>query len=201
MKRALFLMYGQPEGGMTNVDRQLGNTGLVDFADLYELDALALPDYAAVFVSMHVDQRYLATHADMIDRYLRQGGTVVANGHIAYPFLRDLTAFTPLRDYNVDDLRVKRQTPHPVWDGVAELELTFRRGVAGFYGRGGHQPPAGATVVHTIGARGLTVDFAYPVGRGRVLFHGGNDLWQFGNAKDTTARIVPQLFEWIYAKG
>lgn len=201
MKRSLFLMYGQPEGGMTTVDRQLGNTGLVQFSDLYDLDALALQDYAAILVSMHVDQRFLATRADVLDHYLRQGGTVVANGHIAYPFLRDLTAFRPLRDYNVDDLTVKRRVPHPVWDGVVEIELTFRRGVAGFYGRGGHQPPAGATVVHTIGARELAVDFTYQVGRGRVLFHGGNDLWQYASAKDTTARIVPQLFEWIYPKG
>jgi hypothetical protein len=108
-----------------------------------------------------------------------------------------LSPFRPLRDYRVEDLVVRRETPHPVWEGVAEDELTFRRGVAGFYGRGWHEPPAGATVIHTIGADRHPVDFVYPLGAGRVLFHGGNSLWQEARASDTTERIVPQLIDWL----
>ena len=44
------------------------------------------------------------------------------------------------------------------------------------------------------------MDFVYRVGAGRVLFHGGNDLWQYAGATDTTGRIVPQLLDWLFLK-
>jgi hypothetical protein len=194
MSKVLFLTFGQTDGVLAD---KFAVPDRIGFADLYDLDRLRLEDYTAVLISMHVDQRFLAKHAERIDLYVRRGGTMVANGHMAYPFLRDVALFHPLHGYRLEDLTVRRQTAHSVWEGVAEAELTFRRGVAGFYGRGWHQPPAGATVIHVLGDRELPLDFTYRLGAGRVLFHGGNDLWQYANAADTTARIVPQLFTWI----
>ena len=194
MRNVLFPTFGQMEETLAD---QFAASDRVVLADLYEVDALQLEDYTALLISMHIDQRFLAERAGRIDCYIRSGGTLVANGHVAYPFLRDVSLFQPLQDHGVADLAVRRQASHPVWDGVAEAELTFRRGVAGFYGRGWHQPPAGATVIHTLGDRKLPLDFTYRLGCGRVLFHGGNDLWQYAQATDSTARIVPQLFTWI----
>ena len=109
-----------------------------------------------------------------------------------------LAPFQPLRDYRVQDLMVRREAAHSVWDGVVEDELTFRRGVAGFYGRGWHQPPDGATVIHSIGTGRHPVDFVDRVGAGRVRFHGGTALWPDAGATDTTGRIVPQLLDWLF---
>ena len=95
----------------------------------------------------------------------------------------------------VEDLDVRRAAPHPVWDGVAVEDLTSRRGVVGFYARGWHAPPEGARILHTIGPAELPVDFVYRVGAGRVLFHGGNDLWTFA-ANTSTRRLTPQLLAW-----
>jgi hypothetical protein len=198
--RVLFLTCGLPEGAMIKIARRPENSERIALADLYSLDTLSIAAFKAILVSMHADQRFLAMHADRLDRYLRHGGTIVANGHIAYPFLNDMAPFRAIEGYRLDDLMVKRETFHPIWNGVAEAELTFRRGVAGFYGRGWHQPPSGATIIHTIGRRRLPLDFIYPVGSGRVLFHGGNDLWQYVDAIDTTGRIVPQLFDWMLPK-
>lgn len=175
--------------------------GMADIVpiDLYAMDEAELHEHAAILVSMHVDQRHLAGRAERLDAYLRDGGTVVANGHHAYPFLRDLASFQPIPNARLRDLAIRRVSDHPVWDGVAVKELTFRKGVAGFYGRGWHEAPPGATVIHAIGGGRRPVDLLYPVGAGRVLFHGGNDLWQYAGAGDTTARIVPQLLAWLVA--
>ena len=147
--------------------------------DIYSLDTQPLEEFSALLIGMHVDQRFLAARGRRLDQFLERGNTVIVSGQIAHPFLRGLAPFQPLRDYRVQDLMVRREAAHPVWDGVVEDELTFRRGVAGFYGRGWHQPPEGATVIHSIGADRHPVDFVYRVGAGRVLFHGGNDLWQY----------------------
>ena len=111
--------------------------------DIYSLDTQPLEEFSALLIGMHVDQRFLAARGRRLDQFLEQGNTVIVSGQIAHPFLRGLAPFQPLRGYRVQDLMVRREASHPVWDGVVEDELTFRRGVAGFYGRGWHQPPEG----------------------------------------------------------
>lgn len=200
MKKALFLSCGRSDGTFAKMVRLAEGADKIQSADIYSFDTQSLEEFSALLISMHVDQRFLAARAGRLDRFVEDGGTVSVNGQIAYPFLIGLTLFHPLRDYRVQDLNVRREVTHPVWEGVEEDQLTFRRGVAGFYGRGWHQPPDGAIVIHSIGADRHPVDFVYQVGKGRVLFHGGNDLWQYAGASDTTGRIVPQLLEWLLPK-
>jgi hypothetical protein len=198
--KALLLTCGRSEGAFAQMARVSGVAARIMPVDIYSLDTQPLEEFRALLIGMHVDQRFLAARGRRLDQFLERGNTVTVSGQIAHPFLRGLAPFQPLRDYRVPDLMVRREAAHPVWDGVVEDELTFRRGVAGFYGRGWHQPPDGATVIHSIGADRRPVDFVYRVGAGRVLFHGGNDLWQYAGATDTTGRIVPQLLDWLFPK-
>ena len=200
MKNALFLTCGRSEDAFSRIPRLPGRADRITRADIYSLDTQRLEEFGALLISMHADQRFLSARANRLNRFLESGGTITVNGQIAYPFLAGLARFQPLRDRRAQELTVRREAAHPVWEGVAEEELTFRRGVAGFYGRGWHQPPEGATVIHSIGADRHPLDFVYQVGSGRVLFHGGNDLWQYAGANDTTSRIVPQLLDWLFAK-
>lgn len=199
MRPALFFSFGHPDGAMQQIAARPDVHGRIVIRDLYGFDETDLDDCHALLIGMHVDQRYLADRADRIAAFAQGGGTIVANGHMAYPFLPGLGLFQPLTDYALKDLVVSRVNPHPVWDGVDEQDLTFRRGVAGFYGRGWHEPPETATVINAIGASRRPVDFIYPVGEGRVLVHGGNDLWSFGGG-DTTARLLPQFLAWLFAE-
>ena len=41
------------------------------------------------------------------------------------------------------------------------------------------------------------VDYDYPLGAGRVLVHGGNDLLQFATAARGTQRLRTQLVRWL----
>lgn len=164
--------------------------------DLYDLPDVPLERFSSLLISMHCDQRFLAGRAGQIAAFLDGGGTVVANGHFAYPFLPGMTGFHAIPGYRLEDIALLRVADHPVWEGVSTHDLTFRRGVAGFYARVWHAAPIGASVIHALGRADRPVDFVYPVGRGRILFHGGNDLWQFGG-DCSTARIVPQLMRWL----
>jgi hypothetical protein len=198
MKPALALSYGFPDGAMAKLAAHPHAQGRIASEDIYGLERLDLKGYSALLISMHLDQRYLASRAAQIESFLWDGGTVIANGHLAYPFLPGMTGFHALQDYGLRDLAVKRLVDHPIWEGVSENDLTFRRGVAGFYGRAWHDPPQRAVVVHALGIPDRPVDFIYPVGKGCVLFHGGNDLWQYGGS-DSAGRILPQLLRWMFA--
>ena len=196
MASVLALTCGHPDGSLAQL-ASVDEGGELLLADEYELDALPLEQSRALLISMHADQRHLAARKDRLDAFVRGGGTIVANGHVAYDFLDGLAPFQAIENYRLADLMVNSEMPHPVWAGVVAQELTFRRGVAGFYGRGWHRPPDGATVLNSLGASRRPLDFTYSLGAGRVLFHGGNDLWQYASGSDSTKRIAPQLLHWL----
>ncbi|MGO3741743.1 hypothetical protein [Kerstersia sp.] len=160
---------------------------------------------AARLASLHVllipanaDQRFLMTLQPQLEQWLLAGGTMVINGHVAYPFLRWLLPFEVQPCPGLAGLQVARAAPHPVFDGVDPAHLTYRRGVAGFYARGANPPPPGALVLNTLGPGQQPIDWLLVLpGGGRLLVHSGNDLWMYANGQDSAARIVPQLFDWL----
>lgn len=177
--------------------RRPAASGRVDAVDQYRLRDTAIGDYAALLVSMHLDQRHFAGLAPLLAAYLGEGGTVVFNGHLAYPWLPALRPFVPVVQDGLDALRVHRLADHPVLDGVAEDDLTFRQGVAGFYGRGHNPPPPGALPLTGVGRERVPVDWEWrPPGGGRILMHAGSDLWMYDDDPTTAARITPQLIDW-----
>ena len=66
--------------------------------------------------------------------------------------------------------------------GLSENDLTFVVGSRVLRARLA-RAPQDAIVVHALGIpTGRSISFI-AVGEGRVLFHGGNDLWQFSGAE------------------
>lgn len=165
---------------------------------VYDLAAQDLATCGALLVSGHIDQRALATRSGQLSRFLDGGGILVFNGHVAYPFLPELAPFVPVPGYGLDLLQIRRVAPHPVFDGVAEQDLTYRRGVAGFYGRGHNPPPPGATVLHRLSGHDAPLDWVWQRPAGGTLFmHGGNNLWMYVEDTTSAARIAPQLLDWL----
>lgn len=159
----------------------------------------ALRDVNAVLIPMHADQRHLATLQPVLERFLATGGTVVVCGQIAHPFLRDLRPFVPLAPMSRAELAVRIETDHPIWAGIEPRDLTFRRGVAGFYGRGENPPAPGASILTTVGRGRMALDWlSERLEGGRLLVHGGNDLWSFADDDSTAARLAPQLLAWLH---
>lgn len=163
----------------------------------YALHETDLAGVRAILLPAHLDQIYLGEIAPVIEAFLDRGGRLVFNGHVARPMLPEFRTFVPLASRRLDDLRVARLADHPVFEGVAADDLTFRRGVAGFYARGHNPPPEGATPLNGVGPDRVPCDWVYARPRGgEILMHAGNDLWMYVDATDTTGRIVPQLMAW-----
>ena len=157
MKPALALSYGFPDGAMATLASHPDAVGRITVHDLYGLPALDLNQLRRI-ADQHAQRSALSRNAraHRSRTIWQQGGTVVANGHFAYPFLPRMTGFHAIDDYNIEDIAVRRLVDHPIWAGVSENDLTFRRGVAGFYGRAWHEPPR---------ARPLFMLWARPTGR------------------------------------
>jgi hypothetical protein len=128
-----------PEGGEWS-DR-------VERLDCYALGSTNLTRYAALIITPSVDQEYLARTRHMISSYLDGGGVVVFGGHLNGGWLPGASAFIPLANRSLAGYRVAEVADHPIFRGKQPDELTFRRGVAGFFARGHHPIPAGAEVL------------------------------------------------------
>lgn len=195
---ALLLDCEQTEGGLNILMKRPDLGSRLDVVNLYDLERTDLSGYRGLLIGLHADQRYLAGRRAQIEDYLAKGGTVVFCGHVAYPILPELKPYRPIRDYRVEDLEVSRVGEHPVWEGVDTRDLTWRRGVAGFYGRGFNPPPEGARVIHGLGPNRHPVDFeCRPAAGGRLLVHAGADLWGYLEGDSSAARIGPQMLDWL----
>lgn len=200
MANCLFLKPIKGAGG--DLPSIMGFVSDAEEVDHYELGTVDLGRYRALLLPSHLDQRYFGGITPVITRFLDGGGTLVFNGHVAWPMLPEFRPFEPLPKLDLENLQIHRLIDHPVFEGVEVDDLTFRRGVAGFYARGHNPPPEGAVAINGVGPQRLPCDWVYerPAG-GRILMHAGNDLWMYAGATDTSAARIPwQLCAWAAAK-
>jgi len=179
-------------------DHRLGPA--VRAVDCYALGPQHLATASAILIGTHCDQLALEARRPLLDAFVAGGGRAAVCGQVTRRFLAGLEPMRWLEDYGPEDLQVRRMAEHPVWTGVQPEHLTFRRGVAGFYGRA-YLPsvPDGALVIHALGDADRPLDAVYDHGKGAVLVHGGNDLWGYLHAPDTAARMTAQLLDWVGA--
>lgn len=170
----------------------------VERRDQYELQQLNLADYQAVMISMMADQRYLQKCSEQLNSFLQNGGCIVLNGHVALPFLDELTPFEVIPQPSLDDFLLQQQNSHPVFAGIDVGGLNMRRGVAGFWGRGANPPPSEAQVLNTLQQGKVPVDWVYHLENGgRLLVHSGNDMWVTSEDDAVNHKMFVQLLDWI----
>lgn len=164
--------------------------------DVYELASTDLGPFVGLIIGGSADQEFLLRNKGVIDGFLDDGKTLVFSGHLFREWLPGCGLFVPKAIDSVDDYRVTLEDDHPVFEGVDPEDLTFRRGVAGFFARGHHPPPAGAQILARLDGGEPIVYVDRSTTNGVILAHSGNDLLGFADG-GTAARIVPQLVEWI----
>jgi hypothetical protein len=121
--------------------------GRLERIDCYTLGSTDLARYAGLIVTSSVDQEYLTRMRHVIRNYLGGGGVVIFGGHLNGDWLPGASRFVPLANRSLAAYRVMQVANHPIFRGKQRDELTFRRGVAGFFARGHHPLPVGAEVL------------------------------------------------------
>jgi hypothetical protein len=166
--------------------------------EMYALADTTFERAAAILIGFTADQYELQRLSTRLEDYLARGGAVFACGHVAHPWLSLLRPFEPLSPMSVEAMRVRVDASHPLYTNVDANDLTFRRGVAGFYGRGANPPPPSARVVATLGGGSVPLDWEILVGAGRLYVHAGLDPWNYTLTTDGSARrLAPQVLDWV----
>lgn len=182
---------------------------VVEPLDMYELPEADLSRYIALIITGNVDQELFYRERRLIRNFLDSGKVLVFSGHLLHPWLPGAGTFVPKGINSFQDYRIQIVNPHPIFEGVREEELTFRRGVAGFFARGHNPPPEGAEVLLQLAGGEPIVYIDRVSTRGVILAHSGYDLLGFGIDKlysdgaprTTTSCIAPRLLAWIREEG
>lgn len=165
--------------------------------DQYALPETDLDRYAGIVVSSQADQEYLLGYAERIRGFLETGRVLVFSGHLCTPWLPGAAAFREKEIDGPEDYHVAEVRDHPVFEGVRAEDLTYQKGVAGFFARGHHPPPPGAEVLVRLEGGEPVVYVDEATTRGTMLVHSGNDLIGFGRRDSTAARIPGQMIDWM----
>jgi hypothetical protein len=163
----------------------------VALVDCYTLAQIDLTRYAGILVGPSVDQEFLSRHRDIIAGYLHRGGVVVFGGHLHRDWLPGAQAFVPLPNPSLAGYRVSQVADHPIFAGLAPDDLTFRRGVAGFFARGHHPPPEGAEILTRLGGGEPATYLDRSSTNGTIVVQATSDL---------LSQVGGQLVDWILAE-
>ncbi|MEM0937111.1 MAG: hypothetical protein AAGJ91_14560 [Pseudomonadota bacterium] len=170
---------------------------LTSIVDQYDLDAVVLEGAQGVLLSQHLDERHLGEHAALLRGFLERGGAVVLNGPVARPYLDPPGAYTPLAATGARDWLLEIGAAHPIMTGVRAEELSYRRGVIGFWARGFFAPPEQAVVLTRFAASGHAADYVWTnAAGGRLFVHPGNDIWGYSGDGTTAAPIFARVLDW-----
>lgn len=172
----------------------------LDIVDVYDLPGLNLDRYAGIVVEAMVDQEFLLRHRRVIASFLHDGGVVVWSGQLFRPWLPGCGLFAATEISSHRDYAIEVVAPHPVFAGVDPDDLTFRRGVAGFFARGHHPPPPAAEVLLTLAGGAPVVYVDRETTTGTVLAHAGSALLGWADRSSSAGRIGPQLLDWMTAE-
>ncbi|MGG2200007.1 phosphate starvation-inducible protein PhoH [Paenibacillus validus] len=168
--------------------------------DQYKLAETDLAPYPCLVIDAFADQEWLYRQRDLIRRFLDQGKLLIFCGHLFRDWLPGGSLFVPRTIRSHLDYTVLFHKPHPIFTGLTSEELTYNKGVAGFFARGHNPPPPGAEVLLTLpGGEGITYIDRMSTG-GTILAHAGNSLFTYGPPESKPERIGSQLRAWARAE-
>ncbi len=197
MKNILFLDPGHAFGLENRTSPfMLENFTMIDQYAFAETD---LTPFKAIVVHDFIDQLYMEKHKEKIAAFLNAGKIVVWAGHLVTPWLPGCAIFTPKEIKNHADYEISIVKEHPVFEGVNPDEMTYNKGVAGFFARGSHTPvPAGSEVLLSLPEDTPITYIDRTTTKGTIFVHAGRDLFAQRMQSKTTDRISTQLLQWIH---
>lgn len=170
----------------------------IEVIDLYNIEKTDLTHFLGLIIPGTIDQEFLYLKRQIIKEFLDSKKVIVFNGHLFLSWLPNTFNFVPKKIKNFKDYYIKIIKDHPIFEGVSENDLIFRKGVAGFFARGHHPAPKGSEILITFdtGEPVLYIDRKSTMGT--ILIHSGNDLLGYASEENSSRRIAYQLIKWMF---
>ncbi|WP_010651316.1 hypothetical protein [Oceanobacillus massiliensis] len=197
LKPILFLDPGHAFGLGNRTDPFIQDN--FELIDQYRLAETDLSLFKCIVIHDFIDQEYLYTYRSIITDFLAEGKIIIFTGQLFKAWLPGCSSFTPRDIQSYKDYQVLIAKDHPIFAGVHPDDMTFKKGIAGFFARGTHAPvPAHAEILLTFRDEMPITYIDRNTTNGTILCHSGRDLFAFRNQNKSTDRIIGQLLQWIH---
>ena len=185
--------FGKPQSHLLDPNYQ----DLFTHIDIYDLPDYDLTVHKCLVIAGLVDQEFLYKQKEQIRHFLDQKKLLVFCGNLFRPWLPGGSNFVPKTIRHYTDYQVLIHQPHPIFAGVHPDDMTYNKGVAGFFARGHHPTPPGAEVLLTLAGGEPITYIDRNSTRGTILVHSGGDLFGYFFPGKSTGRIAIQLIDWV----
>lgn len=170
----------------------------VSVLDMYDLPYYDLSLHKFLIVDGFVDQELMYRQREQIRRFLDVGNILVFGGNLFRHWIPGASLFVPKTIRHFRDYSVRIHHPHPIFEGVDEDDLTYNKGVAGFFARGHHPVPPHAEILLTFVSGEPITYIDRTSTRGTILVHSGSNLLSYSARTNSAGRIGVQLRKWLY---
>lgn len=157
--------------------------------DFTEFDVIIVPNFA--------DQENLYMHKNVIENFLKEKKIVVFFGHLFRSWLPGSSLFMPEKVNHFSDYNLYSENNSPIFIGVMTEDMTFKKGVAGFFARG-HYHADERCEIHLVFKSGNVCAYADRHSTaGTIFVHGGRSLLGYHSEGSTTDLIRQQFIGWL----
>lgn len=170
----------------------------VTFIDQYEIQTADLSDFNVLVVTDFIDQEHLYKHKEVIESFLNDGKIVVVNTHMFRPWIPGVGLFMPKEIRKHSDYVMEAAHNNTFYRGVDMQELTYRKGVSGFYARGSHpvvNKNAEIVLQFTDGTPIVFIDRDST--KGTVVAGACRDFFTYATGQNSTQLIAPQFLAFL----
>ncbi|QKS48935.1 phosphate starvation-inducible protein PhoH (plasmid) [Paenibacillus cellulosilyticus] len=167
--------------------------------DQYEFATYDLLGAAHRFliIDEFIDQELMLEQKEKIEAFLNQGNILVFSGHLFRPWIPGAAPFVPKTIYNHLDYTIQ-VLDHSIFAGVQSEDITYNKGVAGFFARGHHPIPEGAEVILRLAGDEPITYIDRLSTQGTILVHAGRNLLRYRHENNSAGRIGEQLRRFLY---
>lgn len=167
--------------------------------DQYLLPAYDLLEAGHKFIVIDefIDQELMFEQKDRIQDFLNEGNILFFSGHLFRYWIPGASLFVPKTIHNHLDYKVT-VLDHPIFDGVLSEDVTYNKGVAGFFCRGHHPIPEGAEVLLRLAGEEPITYIDRISSRGTIIVHAGRNLLKYRHSINSAGRIGEQFQRFLY---
>ncbi|MEK3726176.1 phosphate starvation-inducible protein PhoH [Paenibacillus sp. FSL H8-0034] len=174
------------------------NTKVLDQYDFASYDLLEA-GHKFLVIDEFIDQELMFEQKDRIQNFLDQGHILFFGGHLFRYWIPGASLFVPKTIHSHLDYKVT-VLDHPIFEGVLSDDITYNKGVSGFFSRGHHPIPEGAEVLLRLAGEEPITYIDRLSSQGTIVVHAGRNLLKYRHKNNSAGRIGEQFYRFLYAE-
>lgn len=168
------------------------------------LDQYDLPSYDLLgaghkflIIDEFIDQELMVEQQARIRAFLDQGNILFFGGHLFRSWIPGASSFVPKTIHSHHDYQIT-VGEHPIFEGVLSEDITYNKGVAGFFSRGHHPVPEGAEILLRLAGEEPITYIDRQSSKGTIIVHAGRNLLNYRQSHTSASRIGEQFHRFLY---